>query len=184
MGLHRSPPDAVWRCALADTRARACVREQTNQLQSRDKQTVKITDFGLSTFFKPGEMNKSSAGSLCYLPPEVLRGESNAGPPIDVWSLGVIMYALLVSPHSPGGAALLAAKHPTQARVPSVAHSTVCNSLVPCPSKPMAGMQMKRSIASGSAFYAATTPFPPKCPSLSRREVSGCRSLCSQQPAS
>lgn len=127
---------------------------------------MKITDFGLSTFFKPGEMNKSSAGSLCYLPPEVLRGESNAGPPIDVWSLGVIMYALLVSSHRPGGASNTSAS--------TVGRSQYCvYSLVPCPSKPMAGMQMKRSIASGSAFCAATTPFPPKCPSLSRREVSG-----------
>ena len=67
-----------------------------NILLTRDQQTVKITDFGLSRFCKPGELHRSSAGSLAYLPPEVIRGTSNAGPPIDVWALGVILYVAVV----------------------------------------------------------------------------------------
>lgn len=35
-----------------------------------------------------------SIGSLCYAAPEILRGESYVGPECDVWSLGVIIFAL------------------------------------------------------------------------------------------
>lgn len=56
---------------------------------------VKIADFGLSDFYKPGAMMKTSCGSLSYLAPEVFRGTSNAGPPLDVWSLGVILFAIV-----------------------------------------------------------------------------------------
>ena len=38
---------------------------------------------------------KSNCGTLSFLAPEVFRGTSNAGPPLDVWSLGVILFAVL-----------------------------------------------------------------------------------------
>lgn len=60
-----------------------------------DLSTVKIADFGLSDFYKPGAMMKTSCGSISYLAPEVFRGTSNAGPPLDVWSLGVILFAVM-----------------------------------------------------------------------------------------
>lgn len=60
-----------------------------------DIATVKIADFGLSDFYKPGAMMKTSCGSISYLAPEVFRGTSNAGPPLDVWSLGVILFAIV-----------------------------------------------------------------------------------------
>ena len=56
---------------------------------------VKIADFGLSDFYRPGAMVKSSCGTLSFLAPEVFRGTSNAGPPLDVWSLGVILFAVM-----------------------------------------------------------------------------------------
>jgi 5'-AMP-activated protein kinase, catalytic alpha subunit len=56
---------------------------------------VKIADFGLSDFYRPGSTMKSSCGTLSFLAPEVFRGTSNAGPPLDVWSLGVILFAIL-----------------------------------------------------------------------------------------
>ncbi|DBA00291.1 TPA: hypothetical protein N0F65_001486 [Lagenidium giganteum] len=60
-----------------------------------DISSVKIADFGLSDFYKPGAMMKTSCGSISYLAPEVFRGTSNAGPPLDVWSLGVILFAIV-----------------------------------------------------------------------------------------
>lgn len=56
---------------------------------------VKIADFGLSDFYRPGAMIKSSCGTLSFLAPEVFKGTANAGPPLDVWSLGVILFAIV-----------------------------------------------------------------------------------------
>ena len=56
---------------------------------------VKIADFGLSDFYRPGAMRRTNCGSISYLAPEVFRGTSNAGPPLDIWSLGVIVFAML-----------------------------------------------------------------------------------------
>lgn len=54
---------------------------------------LKTTDFGLSVFFKPGEVFTDVVGSPYYVAPEVLR--KHYGPEADVWSAGVILYILL-----------------------------------------------------------------------------------------
>lgn len=56
---------------------------------------VKIADFGLSDFYRPGSVVKSDVGTLAFLAPEVFRGSANAGPPLDVWSMGVILFTML-----------------------------------------------------------------------------------------
>ena len=65
------------------------------RLKSASLSVVKIADFGLSAFYRPGTTMKSSCGTLSFLAPEVFNGTANAGPPLDVWSLGVILFALL-----------------------------------------------------------------------------------------
>ena len=57
--------------------------------------TVKVADFGLSDFYRPGSTRKSNCGTLAFLAPEGFKNTSNAGPPLDVWSLGVILFAML-----------------------------------------------------------------------------------------
>eukprot|EP00249_Psilotum_nudum_P023359 c28846_g1_i1 orf=441-2168(-) len=54
---------------------------------------LKTIDFGLSVFFKPGEVFHDVVGSPYYVAPEVLR--KNYGHQADVWSAGVILYILL-----------------------------------------------------------------------------------------
>ncbi|XP_058515497.1 uncharacterized protein LOC131478886, partial [Ochotona princeps] len=56
---------------------------------------VKVGDFGLSNFLRDGAFLKTSCGSPNYASPEVVSGKSYAGTEVDVWSLGVILYALL-----------------------------------------------------------------------------------------
>eukprot|EP01043_Picozoa_sp_COSAG02_P063418 COSAG02_NODE_8986_length_2372_cov_1.330840_2_plen_307_part_00 len=56
---------------------------------------VKIADFGLSNMMKDGNFLKTSCGSPNYAAPEVISGKLYAGPEVDVWSCGVILYALL-----------------------------------------------------------------------------------------
>ncbi|KAG1346515.1 calcium-dependent protein kinase 1 [Cocos nucifera] len=62
-------------------------------LNTSEDSPLKATDFGLSTFFKPGEVFKDVVGSAYYVAPEVLR--RNYGPGADIWSAGVILYVLL-----------------------------------------------------------------------------------------
>lgn len=54
---------------------------------------LKLTDFGLSVFFKHNERFRDLVGSPYYVAPEVLR--KNYSYEADMWSLGVILYILL-----------------------------------------------------------------------------------------
>ncbi|KAK7279722.1 hypothetical protein RJT34_24779 [Clitoria ternatea] len=54
---------------------------------------IKATDFGLSVFFKPGQVFHEILGSSYYIAPEMLR--KKYGPEVDVWSVGVMLYILL-----------------------------------------------------------------------------------------
>ncbi|KAI5853252.1 kinase-like domain-containing protein [Morchella snyderi] len=56
---------------------------------------VKIADFGLSNIMTDGNFLKTSCGSPNYAAPEVISGKLYAGPEVDVWSSGVILYVLL-----------------------------------------------------------------------------------------
>ena len=59
------------------------------------KSNVKIADFGLSNVMRDGHFLKTSCGSPNYAAPEVISGKLYSGPEVDVWSCGVILYALL-----------------------------------------------------------------------------------------
>ncbi|CAO3638521.1 unnamed protein product [Mucor fragilis] len=56
---------------------------------------VKIADFGLSNIMTDGDFLKTSCGSPNYAAPEVISGKLYAGPEVDVWSCGVILYVML-----------------------------------------------------------------------------------------
>jgi len=56
---------------------------------------VKLTDFGFSNKFNPGQRLLTSCGSLAYSAPEILLGDAYDAPAVDIWSLGVILYMLV-----------------------------------------------------------------------------------------
>lgn len=56
---------------------------------------VKIADFGLSNIMTDGNFLRTSCGSPNYAAPEVISGKLYAGPEVDVWSSGVILYVML-----------------------------------------------------------------------------------------
>ena len=79
-----------------DDRAAAVVNppQPENLLLDAD-QNIKIADFGLSNVMRDGDFLRTSCGSPNYAAPEVISGSLYAGPEVDVWSCGVILYALL-----------------------------------------------------------------------------------------
>jgi len=56
---------------------------------------VKICDFGVSKLVTPGETLTEQCGTPAYIAPEVFRGEGYSGFKSDIWSAGVVLYAML-----------------------------------------------------------------------------------------
>jgi serine/threonine protein kinase len=56
--------------------------------------TAKIADFGLSHHIARDGLLGTPCGSIEYSAPEILRGEHYDGRKVDIWSLGVVLYAM------------------------------------------------------------------------------------------
>ncbi|KAI9282750.1 kinase-like domain-containing protein [Sporodiniella umbellata] len=63
----------------------------------RDKLIVKLCDFGLSTFIRPGKLLETNCGTVMYAAPELIDCPHGYGKEVDVWSLGVLLYTALVA---------------------------------------------------------------------------------------
>ena len=58
---------------------------------------IKLGDFGLATKIEfEGEKKKTICGTPNYIAPEVLDGKIGHSYEVDIWSLGVIIYTLLI----------------------------------------------------------------------------------------
>ncbi|XP_062036086.1 serine/threonine-protein kinase MARK2-like [Lepus europaeus] len=55
---------------------------------------IKLSDFGLSCKLADGERLRSLCGTFAYCAPEEFLGEEFCGYKADVWSVGVILYAM------------------------------------------------------------------------------------------
>eukprot|EP00271_Cylindrocystis_brebissonii_P008794 TRINITY_DN23298_c0_g1_i1.p1 TRINITY_DN23298_c0_g1~~TRINITY_DN23298_c0_g1_i1.p1 ORF type:complete len:550 (+),score=45.87 TRINITY_DN23298_c0_g1_i1:283-1932(+) len=87
-----SPPassSACPRSALSSDRPRS-----HRQLVEGAKLHLKLADFGLALLLKDGQKVTEVAGSPFYMPPEVVCGK-DYGFSADIWSMGVILFALL-----------------------------------------------------------------------------------------
>lgn len=56
---------------------------------------IKIVDFGLSNLYKNDETLKTACGSPCYAAPEMIAGKRYHGVCVDIWSCGVVLFAML-----------------------------------------------------------------------------------------
>ena len=60
-----------------------------------DSKNIKIIDFGFANTYKVNGLLDTYCGSPFYASPEMIIGKKYEGPEVDVWSLGVILFALL-----------------------------------------------------------------------------------------
>jgi 5'-AMP-activated protein kinase catalytic alpha subunit len=76
-------------------KVRICHRDlKPENLLLDDKNNIKIVDFGLSNTYKEGETLKTACGSPCYAAPEMIAGKRYHGLNSDIWSCGIILYAM------------------------------------------------------------------------------------------
>ena len=74
-----------------------CHRDlKPENLLINEEDEMKIIDFGLSNYFYGEEkLLTTPCGSPCYASPEMILGKDYNGFCIDVWSSGIILYAML-----------------------------------------------------------------------------------------
>ncbi|XP_071182935.1 serine/threonine-protein kinase BRSK2 isoform X3 [Salvelinus alpinus] len=61
-----------------------------------EKNNIRVADFGMASLQVGDSLLETSCGSPHYACPEVIRGEKYDGRKADMWSCGVILFALLV----------------------------------------------------------------------------------------
>jgi len=75
---------------------RICHRDlKPENLLLDENKNIKIVDFGLSNTYSEGQLLKTACGSPCYAAPEMIEGKPYQGSQVDIWSSGVILYAML-----------------------------------------------------------------------------------------
>ncbi|KAJ3767949.1 kinase-like domain-containing protein [Lentinula raphanica] len=64
-------------------------------ISSLSPPSIKIVDWGMAAFAPPSLQLETSCGSPHYASPEIVNGYKYTGNATDIWSCGVILYALL-----------------------------------------------------------------------------------------
>ncbi|KAI9781438.1 MAG: hypothetical protein M1839_006032 [Geoglossum umbratile] len=99
------PPEKVQRIftqlvgAVAYVHNKSCVHRdlKLENILLDKNENVKLCDFGFTREYEgKSSYLQTFCGTVCYSAPEMLKAEKYAGEKVDVWSLGVILYALLV----------------------------------------------------------------------------------------
>lgn len=57
---------------------------------------VRLIDFGFANLFHPRDHLTTNCGSPLYAAPEIVQAKPYVGPEVDIWSLGIVLYAMLV----------------------------------------------------------------------------------------
>ncbi|NXF10681.1 PASK kinase, partial [Smithornis capensis] len=58
--------------------------------------TIKLVDFGSAAYLEPGKLFYTFCGTIEYCSPEVLAGKPYRGPELEMWSLGITLYTLVL----------------------------------------------------------------------------------------
>ncbi|NXQ53048.1 PASK kinase, partial [Anthoscopus minutus] len=57
---------------------------------------IKLVDFGSAAYLEPGKLFYTFCGTIEYCSPEVLSGKPYHGPELEMWSLGITLYTLVL----------------------------------------------------------------------------------------
>lgn len=60
-----------------------------------ERKNIKLIDLGFANNYKQSQLLDTYCGSPNYAAPEMISGKRYNGPEVDVWSLGIILYALV-----------------------------------------------------------------------------------------
>ena len=63
-------------------------------LDNKEELSIKLSDFGFATYFKPSEKESRTVGTPFYMAPEIIKSQPY-DERVDIWSAGVIVYYLL-----------------------------------------------------------------------------------------
>ncbi|KAI1949452.1 hypothetical protein LOY89_005914 [Ophidiomyces ophidiicola] len=84
--------------AVAYVHSKSCVHRdlKLENILLDKHENVKLCDFGFTREYEgKASYLQTFCGTICYSAPEMLKGEKYAGEKVDVWSLGIILYALV-----------------------------------------------------------------------------------------
>lgn len=83
--------------AVAYVHQKSCVHRdlKLENILLDKHENVKLVDFGFTREYERQKLLQTFCGTVCYSAPEMLKGEKYMAHAVDVWSLGVILYALL-----------------------------------------------------------------------------------------
>ena len=56
---------------------------------------IQICDFGVSRIIDKDEIISEQCGTPAYIAPEIVTEIGYKGPPVDIWSAGICLYAIL-----------------------------------------------------------------------------------------
>ena len=82
-------------CVLTCLLSVVCSRPQPENLLLDEQLNIKIADFGMAQLMRNNSILKTSCGSPHYASPEIIEGHTYDAKVTDVWSIGVILYALI-----------------------------------------------------------------------------------------
>jgi hypothetical protein len=134
-------------------------------LQDDADVSVKILDFGLALIHEEETLTAVGdiPGTLAYISPERLKGRT-AGPPADVWAVGVLLWEGLAGRHPFWGGTLLETARRIEAGAPSLAtvRSDLPRPVVTLVDRALSSDPRRRPAAARMAAGLRTAVAPPR----------------------